>query len=64
MCNERVSLHLSEPDATCPFPSLSVVDNGNKVNFQLAGSAGELQAKARTLTGCRVNGSIGPVVLT
>lgn len=69
MRDERVSLHLSESDATCSFSSLSVDGNKKKVgNFVYPGQRKfflfSFAIEVQTLTGCRVNGSIGPVVLT
>jgi len=66
--NQRISLHLSESDTTRSFSSLSADDNNKKAgNFVYPDERGffvVFAIEVRTLTGCRVNGSIGPVVLT
>ena len=67
MRDERISLHLPESNTTCPFSSLSVGGKERRQVFGRRVSGGSLrisQVEARTLTGWRVNGSIGPVVLT
>lgn len=69
MRNQRVSLHLSESDATRSLSSLSADDDnskkaGNFVHPDERGFFVGFGIEIRTFTGCRVNGSIGPVVLT